>query len=63
MGISEQDQAHTFERFHKADTSRECSGSGLRLAIAKKIVELHHGTVRVKSQPGAGATYTVVLPV
>jgi two-component system, OmpR family, phosphate regulon sensor histidine kinase PhoR len=66
-GISEDDQAHIFERFYKADTSRERSregsGSGLGLAIAKKIVELHRGTIAVTSQPGAGATFSVVLPV
>lgn len=67
VGISEQDQAHIFERFYKADTSRERShegsGSGLGLAIAKKIVELHHGTIEVTSQPGTGTTCSVTLPV
>jgi two-component system, OmpR family, phosphate regulon sensor histidine kinase PhoR len=65
IGISEEDQAHVFERFYKADTARERvrDGSGLGLAIARKIVELHHGTIVVTSQPGAGATFTVSLPV
>jgi two-component system phosphate regulon sensor histidine kinase PhoR len=67
VGISEDEQAHIFERFYKADTSRERSdegsGSGLGLAIAKKIVELHYGTIGVTSKPGNGTTFTVVLPV
>ncbi len=65
MGISEEVQAHVFERFYKADQSRERSnaGSGLGLAIAKKIVELHQGTIGVASQPGAGTTLIVSLPV
>lgn len=64
-GIPEEAQAHVFERFYKADQSRERSheGSGLGLAIAKKIVELHQGTIGVVSQPGAGTTFIVSLPV
>jgi signal transduction histidine kinase len=65
IGIPEEAQAHIFERFSKADASRERSreGSGLGLAIAKKIVELHQGTIGVASQAGAGTTLTVSLPV
>jgi two-component system, OmpR family, phosphate regulon sensor histidine kinase PhoR len=64
MGIPEEAQPHVFERFYKADPSRERSreGSGLGLAIAKKIVELHRGTIGVASQPGAGTTFIVSLP-
>src|SRR5258706_7107400 len=64
-GIPEEAQAHVFERFYKADQSRERShaGSGLGLAIAKKIVELHQGTIGIASQPGAGTTLIVSLPV
>jgi two-component system, OmpR family, phosphate regulon sensor histidine kinase PhoR len=63
-GIAPADQAHIFERFYKADKARRRSegGNGLGLSIVKKIVELHHGTVRVDSQPGQGATFTVALP-
>jgi signal transduction histidine kinase len=64
IGIAEEDQARVFERFYKADQSRERSkgGSGLGLSIAKKIVEMHHGTIGVQSKLGAGATFTVLLP-
>lgn len=64
FGIAEEDLSHIFERFYKADKSRERSnkGSGLGLAIAKKIIEMHHGTIEVRSNLGAGATFTVSLP-
>jgi two-component system, OmpR family, phosphate regulon sensor histidine kinase PhoR len=64
IGIPEDAQPHVFERFYKADPSRERAreGSGLGLAIAKKIVELHQGTIGVASQPGAGTTFIVSLP-
>jgi signal transduction histidine kinase len=65
IGISEQDQAHIFERFFKADKSRTRSnggGSGLGLSIAQKIVEMHQGTIAVKSTLGQGTTFRVLLP-
>lgn len=64
IGIPTEAQTHIFDRFYKADKSRErsCEGSGLGLAIVKKIVELHHGAIGVASQPGAGATFVVSLP-
>ena len=63
-GIAPNDQAHIFERFYKADKARRRSegGNGLGLSIVKRIVDLHHGTVRVDSQPGQGTTFTVTLP-
>ena len=64
LGIAEEDQAHIFERFYKADRARERSkgGSGLGLSIAQKIVELHHGSIAVQSKLGDGSTFTVWLP-
>jgi len=65
IGISEADQTRIFERFYKADPSRERArgGSGLGLAICKKIVDLHHGTIQVTSKVGHGSTFAVRLPV
>jgi two-component system, OmpR family, phosphate regulon sensor histidine kinase PhoR len=65
IGIPEEAQACIFERFYKADKSRERAreGSGLGLAIARKIVELHRGTIGVVSQPDAGTSMIVSLPV
>ncbi|WNS41381.1 HAMP domain-containing sensor histidine kinase [Paenibacillus sp. MMS20-IR301] len=65
IGISPEDQKRIFERFFKADRShnRKVGGSGMGLAIVKQIVLLHHGDVRVESEPGRGSTFTVTLPL
>ena len=64
-GIASEDLPHIFERFYRADNSRtsgETHGHGLGLAIAKKITDLHGGTIQVKSKPGKGTVFTVNLP-
>lgn len=65
IGISEEERIHLFERFYKADRSRTQSGggSGLGLSIAKKIVELHHGSIQADGAPESGAIFTVCLPL
>ena len=65
-GISGNFLAHVFERFRQADASstRAEAGLGLGLAIVRHIVELHRGRVRADSAgEGAGATFTVDLPI
>ena len=53
-----------FDRFVRGDASRPADGgAGLGLAIVKRIAELHGGSVRVESMLGAGATFTVTLPI
>ncbi len=64
-GISEEDQAHIFERFYKADKSRtrsDTSGSGLGLSIAQKIIHMHKGSIAVESKADIGTTFRVSLP-
>jgi len=63
IGIPEQDQAHLFEAFHRASNVRTVPGTGLGMAIVKRSVILHGGTVVVDSQVGQGTTVTVTLPL
>jgi CheY-like chemotaxis protein len=64
-GISEQDLPHIFERFYRGDASRTraTGNTGLGLAMARSIVEAHGGTIDVTSAPGAGARFTIHLPL
>ena len=65
IGISEEDQDFLFERFFKADKSRNRTrgGSGLGLSIVKKIVDMHNGTITVKSKLGEGTRLSISLPI
>lgn len=62
-GISEDIQKHIFEKFYQGDSARAVEGNGLGLALVYKIVSLCAGDVRVESEPGNGATFTVSLPI
>ena len=66
-GLDLADQKRIFERFYRADSSRsrtvKTKGSGLGLSIVKAIMEAHGGDVRVESEPGKGATFTLTFPV
>lgn len=64
-GISPEDLPHIFEQFYQATNSawKLTPGTGIGLSIAKNIVELHHGTIIVSSQPGEGSQFTITLPL
>jgi signal transduction histidine kinase len=67
-GIAPEDLSFVFDRFFKADRSRSRadpdSGSGLGLAIARKIVDLHGGSIRAESAGlGSGSSFTIELPI
>jgi two-component system, OmpR family, phosphate regulon sensor histidine kinase PhoR len=64
-GIDPKHLPRLTERFYRADDhrSRKLGGTGLGLAIVKHIINRHRGRLRVESDPGQGATFTVVLPI
>jgi signal transduction histidine kinase/CheY-like chemotaxis protein len=65
IGIAEEAQARIFGEFEQADSgsTRRFGGTGLGLAISKRIVERMGGRIGVTSSPGAGSTFTVMLPL
>ncbi|WP_371373083.1 ATP-binding protein [Sporomusa aerivorans] len=65
IGIDREDQKYIFDKFRQADSaeSREYPGSGLGLALARNLVELHGGRIWVESEVGRGSTFTFALPV
>lgn len=65
IGIDAEDQEHLFEKFFRAKSGIEFSadGTGLGLAIAQEIIAAHGGTIAVRSEVGAGSTFTVTLPL
>jgi signal transduction histidine kinase/CheY-like chemotaxis protein len=64
IGIPVEDQARIFDEFEQVDSSlgRTQEGTGLGLALTKRLVELHGGTIGVQSAPGEGSTFTVTVP-
>jgi heavy metal sensor kinase len=65
IGMSREEQAHIFDRFYRTDAARAHTkkGTGLGLAICKWIVDAHHGTIDVDSEPNKGSVFTVTLPL
>lgn len=61
IGIPLGKQDRIFERFYQADS--EHLGSGIGLSLVQRLVELHHGVVKMESQEGEGSTFTVLVPV
>jgi signal transduction histidine kinase len=64
IGIPAEDLPRVFERFYRAsNVGEQMRGTGLGLAGAQQIVEQHGGEIGVTSEPGAGTTFTVRLPL
>lgn len=65
IGIPAEALPRIFERFYRVDQARarEAGGAGLGLCIAKTIATAHGGQIEVQSTPGAGSTFTVILPL
>ena len=65
QGIASEDLPHVFERFWRADRSRarHSGGTGIGLAICRRLVELQGGQIFVTSQLGRGSTFRFFLPL
>jgi signal transduction histidine kinase len=64
IGIAPADQEAVFEEFRQVGTAdKKAEGTGLGLALSRKFIELHGGTIWVKSHVGQGSTFTFTLPV
>jgi signal transduction histidine kinase len=65
VGIAAGDQELVFEEFRQVgnDYTRKAEGTGLGLALTKRFVELHGGTIRLESVPGKGSTFTFTIPL
>ena len=64
QGISQEELPKIFERFYRSDKARqsETGGHGLGLSIARIIVVAHKGKLRVRSKPGCGSIFSIILP-
>ena len=62
LGIDAEDMPRLFTRFFRARTSAGLPGTGIGLHLSRELVRMHGGDIEVRSSPGAGSTFTVVLP-
>lgn len=62
-GISGDEKARVFEMYYRSKSSRGHKGSGLGLTIVKAVAEAHEGRVELLSEPGAGSTFRICLPL
>ncbi len=65
VGIKKEEIDKVFERFYRGgdELTRMVKGSGLGLTLVKQIVDAHHGSVHVESEPGHGSTFSIKLPL
>jgi signal transduction histidine kinase len=63
IGMAAEEVERVFDRYERAPSARKYGGLGLGLYIVRQIIEAHGGRIRAESVPGAGSTFTVVLPL
>ena len=62
-GMDAETRKHLFDKLYQGDTSHASEGNGLGLALCKRIVELHNGSISVDSTPGKGSVFEVRIPL
>lgn len=62
IGISKEDQKKIFERFNQGSKKSKYSGSGIGLDLVKSLVDLHGGSITLKSELNKGSNFTIILP-
>ncbi len=64
IGIAEEYQQRVFDSFYQVpQTTQSLQGSGIGLNLVKKYIELMHGNIELKSEPGKGSTFSVIVPL
>ena len=63
IGIPDKDLDHIFQPFYRASNSTSARGHGIGLSLVQKIVQIHKGTIQVKSKLGEGTIFTILFPV
>ncbi|MBO9609464.1 MAG: DUF4118 domain-containing protein [Paenibacillaceae bacterium] len=63
IGLADEEYERIFEKFYRADATKQVTGTGLGLAICKGIVELHNGTIAGKRREPRGSVMTIMLPL
>ena len=61
--MSEEMTKHIFEPYYQGNSAKTIEGSGLGLAIVAQIIELHKGSITVKSTENVGSTFQILLPL
>ena len=62
VGMDQETMARMFEQFYRGNTDKRYEGSGLGLPLARRIVQLHNGSISARSAPDAGTEFAVILP-
>src|SRR5262249_39379732 len=62
-GIPDSEKKLIFKRFHRIDSTSAVSGTGLGLPIARELIEMHRGSIRVESELKNGSTFILKLPL
>ncbi len=63
VGMSAKEMEHIFEAFYRTEKTKEISGHGVGLPLCKRILEIHQGEIKVKSEIEKGSVFTVSLPI